>query len=178
MLYVPMSLGGSVMGVQIHAYRTRTGAFAAQQRRLAIGVADATAIAVDNARLIGDLQASSRLKSEFVATMSHELRTPLNIIVGYTDMLAEGVVGDAHPRAAGHGRTRAARGIELLDLVNATLDMGRLEAGRDAVVREEVDLDAVCASSTSSSGRSSRRGSRSAGRTCSATCRSSPTRRS
>ena len=46
-------------------------------------------------RLNAELAGANALKSEFLATMSHELRTPLNAIIGFSELLADGIVTDA-----------------------------------------------------------------------------------
>jgi signal transduction histidine kinase len=139
-LYAPIGRGDRIVGVLLNGYRTREGKFTEKQRRLTLGIAHATSVAIENARLIESLQSASRLKSDFVATMSHELRTPLNVIMGYSEMLAEDVYPAGTPAFAETlGRIQRAS-VELMDLITATLDMGRIEAGRDTVMLGPVSV--------------------------------------
>ncbi len=116
-LVAPISLGSQVIGVVCLAYRERRGPFTDRERRIASGIVHTTAIALETSRLIADLRAANRVRSEFVSTMSHELRTPLNVILGFVEMALDqevsAVRGRRAPREAQQRQaaTRSARRI-------------------------------------------------------------------
>ncbi len=74
-----------------------------------------------------EAQSSSRMKSEFLARMSHELRTPLNGILGFAEYLRDNAERREHREFA---ETIHQAGNHLLSLVNATLDLAKIEAGK------------------------------------------------
>lgn len=83
--------------------------------------------------------AANRAKSEFLANMSHELRTPLHAIIGFTELLQDGLVLDEDDRnqcfADIHGSAQ-----HLLSVINDILDLSKIEAGRMELDREPIDL--------------------------------------
>lgn len=143
MLCAPIFRSGALVGTLGTGYAVRRGPFSRKQRRLLLGIANVLAMGTENERLIRDLRAANRLKSDFVSTMSHELRTPLNVILGYAEML----VDEAHgPRDVELFATRIERsGRELMELIDATLDLGRMESGRDDLRLEPVSVATLLA---------------------------------
>jgi signal transduction histidine kinase len=75
------------------------------------------------------LKELDRLKSNFLATVSHELRTPLTSIIGYSEMLSEGLAGEMTPEQSEFVKTIFANGQHLLSLIMGLLDLGKLESG-------------------------------------------------
>src|SRR5262245_11960355 len=72
--------------------------------------------------------------------MSHELRTPLNAIIGYSEMLQEEAAdGGQESVVADLGKINAA-GKHLLELINAVLDLSKIEAGRMELYLEDFDV--------------------------------------
>ena len=86
------------------------------------------------------LENASRAKSDFLATMSHELRTPLNSIIGFSEMLKDGVLGPLEDRQRGFIGDIYAAGAHLLSLINDILDLSKVEAGMMQLEAAPVDL--------------------------------------
>jgi signal transduction histidine kinase len=106
-------------------------------------LATRAAIAIDNAQLYRGALAASEAKSAFLATISHELRTPLNAIIGYTSLLEEGIEGAlSQPQLSQLGRIRASAN-HLLSLIDEVLTFSRVDAGKEIVRRDDVDLGVV-----------------------------------
>ncbi|WP_348751589.1 response regulator [uncultured Aquincola sp.] len=76
------------------------------------------------------LELASRLKSEFVASMSHELRTPLNAVIGFSEILRDGLVGPLQPQQRQYVNDIYESGRHLLALINDILDLSKIEAGQ------------------------------------------------
>jgi len=137
-LHVALRRGAEIFGVLTAGYRKRQEPLPARQARIAGGIAQLASLALENARLVEETERAHQVKSEFVATVSHELRTPLNVIMGYNDLLLGEQFG---PVSAAQRETleRVARNARLLvDLINDTLDLSRIESGRMSIEPDDV----------------------------------------
>jgi PAS domain S-box-containing protein len=83
---------------------------------------------------------ASRAKSDFLATMSHELRTPLNAIIGYQNLLADGVTGPVSDTQRRQLDRIGASAHHLLMLIDEVLTLSRVEAGKETIHLETVDV--------------------------------------
>jgi two-component system cell cycle sensor histidine kinase PleC len=80
-------------------------------------------------------------KSRFLASMSHELRTPLNAILGFSEVMANQVLGPLeNPTYRDYARDIHESGQHLLNLINEILDLSRIEAGRYQLNEEPLVL--------------------------------------
>ena len=79
--------------------------------------------------LNAELEQASRAKSNFLASMSHELRTPMNAILGFTEMIRDGLYGDVPPEIQEPVSDIHTCGKQLLGLINNVLDLSKIEAG-------------------------------------------------
>lgn len=127
-MHVGLRRGEELIGYHAAAYRRPGATFSNQQQRLMRGITNLASMALETARLVEELNRADRFKSDFVANMSHELRTPLHVIIGYHELLIDGAFGPLTPEQSDTLQRTDQRAHELLDLINATLDLSRMEA--------------------------------------------------
>lgn len=97
----------------------------------------------ENDLLLAKQQAelASETKSTFLAHMSHELRTPLNSIIGFAEMMQQGMFGSIeNERYADYVSTINISATHLLTLINNLLDLSKIEAGREELNEEIIDI--------------------------------------
>jgi signal transduction histidine kinase len=135
-IVVPMLRHDEAIGT-ISVTRREPGGFSDDEIALLQTFADQAVIAIENARLLTELQArtaeveaASQHKSEFLANMSHELRTPLNAIIGFSEVLSERMFGELNEKQEEYLKDINASGQHLLSLINDILDLSKIEAGR------------------------------------------------
>ena len=133
---VPMLVGESVLGV-FDIQSDKINAFTEEAADIYTTLASQVAVALQNARLyqeqasvVTQLRELDRLKSSFLANMSHELRTPLNSILGFADVMLEGLDGPLTNTMDNDLRLIQKNGQHLLHLINDVLDMAKIESGR------------------------------------------------
>lgn len=89
------------------------------------------------------LQELDKIKSNFISKVSHELRTPLQSVLGYTDILLEGLQGELnYPQKLMVKQIRES-GDQLLSLISQVLDFESIEKGEYAVLTEVFAVESV-----------------------------------
>lgn len=87
-----------------------------------------------------------RAKTEFVSLASHQLRTPLSAIRWYSEMLLSKYVGDLNEKQRQYVKEIYAGNLRMVELVNALLNVSRIDLGTFAIDPEPVNLIEICES--------------------------------
>lgn len=148
-LAVPMISGNRLLGV-LDVQSDRLNAFTDDDARIQAALAGQVSTALQNATLYQEqletaekLREFDRLKSEFLASMSHELRTPLNSVIGFADVLLEGIDGELNERMREDVQLIRNSGQHLRELIGDILDMSKIEAGMMDLRYETVEIEGL-----------------------------------
>jgi signal transduction histidine kinase/FixJ family two-component response regulator len=137
LLIIPIQDPERVFGVIRLAHFDPVHRFTSNDIAICQAFANQASIALQNARLYGELVRktvqlveANRHKSEFLANMSHELRTPLTAIIGFAELLGDMESSTLTAKQRKYVENIHVSGKHLLELINNILDLSKVEAGK------------------------------------------------
>jgi len=141
-----LALAAEVLDLLVHHAHARVLAASTHEEAMRLTFAELTEHNQRLQRAVARLEELDRLKSNFLATMSHELRTPLTSVIGYTEMMVEGLAGPISPEQREYLATILGKADQLLSLITSVLEVSSLESGQLALDRSALSLADVVAS--------------------------------
>jgi signal transduction histidine kinase len=141
-----LALCAETLDLLIHHAYARELAATTHEEAMRATFAELTEHNARLSRAVARLEELDRLKSNFLATMSHELRTPLTSVIGYAEMMSEGLAGPISCDQKDYLTTILGKADQLLGVITAVLDVSSLESGQLAIERTTLSLSDLVAS--------------------------------
>lgn len=141
-----LALCAEMLDLLVHHAHARELAATTHEAAMRVTFAELTEHNARLSRAVARLEELDRLKSNFLATMSHELRTPLTSVIGYAEMMSEGLAGPISYDQKEYLTTILGKADQLLGLITAVLDVSTLESGQLAIERAALSLGELVAS--------------------------------
>jgi signal transduction histidine kinase len=158
LLVVPLLGQHEILGALV-LQRRAVGEFPDGTIGLMRTFAHQSVLAMNNARLFREVEDNRRElaiandhKTQFFANMSHELRTPLNGILGFAELMADGLYGTLPDKALEVLDLIQKDGKHLLGLINDVLDISKIDAGQLTLSIEEYSLQSIVEAVVASTG--------------------------
>jgi len=150
-LCVPVKLKQKILGVIYIDNRVNSGVFNKSDLELLTALSNQSAVAIENAQLYENLQRTlvelqeshrqlqdaNALKDEFLANISHELRTPLTSILGFSETIVSGRLGEVNDKYQRCSRYILENGKHMLRLVDDLLDISLVQTNRIVLNRRK-----------------------------------------
>jgi signal transduction histidine kinase len=158
-LVVPLLLGRDEILGALVLQRHAAGDFPASTVELMQTFAHQSVLAMNNARLFREVDQKRRElaiandhKAQFFANMSHELRTPLNGMLGFSELLVDGLYGTLPDKALEVLERIQKDGKHLLSLINDVLDISKIDAGQLTLTLDDYSLAGIVETVVASTG--------------------------
>jgi len=138
-LGVPLMAKREVLGV-LGFYTKYEHQFSDEEVEFLSTLAGQAAIAINNAQLYEKMVTANRVKDEFLSVMSHELRTPLNVVMGFTGLIQDRMLGEINQKQEEACQKVIRHTQDLLSMVNSILYATCLEAKEVKIDRRPMNI--------------------------------------